>query len=176
MNCPGCNCNVPEESKFCKECGYSLSEHYGDVRNMEHDEQVKTKSHKRSGSVSILIVDDNNFMRIVLRKLLSKNGFNVSGEASDAEEAVKVYEKIRPDIVIMDISMPGTREYHHGGLDAIKDITSIDRNANIIVCSAMNDKSIVMKAIERGAKAYVVKPFDTNNLVHTIRKCLTDNF
>jgi len=94
MNCPGCNCNVPDESKFCKECGYSLSEHYGDVRNMEHDEQVKIKSHKRSGSVSVLIVDDNNFMRIVLRKLLSKNGFNVSGEASDAEDAVKIYKEL----------------------------------------------------------------------------------
>ncbi|MEQ8221165.1 MAG: response regulator [Candidatus Eremiobacterota bacterium] len=162
MNCPGCNYNIPDESKFCKECGFNLIEH--------DSKQVNKKAQRSPASITVLIVDDNNFMRIVLKKLLSKHGFNVAGEASDAEDAVKIYKEIKPDLVMMDISMPGTREYHHGGLDAISDIISIDRDAKIIVCSAMSDKSIVMKAIERGAKAYVVKPFDTHNLVDTINR------
>lgn len=86
MNCPGCNFNIPDESKFCKECGFN---------HIEHDsKQVEKKSQRSPSSITVLIVDDNNFMRIVLKKLLSKHGFNVAGEASDAEDAVKIYKEL----------------------------------------------------------------------------------
>jgi two-component system, chemotaxis family, chemotaxis protein CheY len=125
---------------------------------------------KKPEAITVLIVDDTTFMRIILRKMLVKFGYNVIGEAVDSEDAVRRYASLRPDVVIMDISMPGTVRYHHGGLDAIKDIIAMDENAKIIVCSALCDRQIVIEALNTGAKGYIVKPFDTKNLVDSINK------
>lgn len=166
MICPGCNSNIPDDSKICKDCNYCFSE---SSEVSEHKDSKKNIDPQKN-KLRVLIVDDVAFMRIMLKKLLLKNGFNVIGEADNGVVAIMCYKIYKPDIVIMDISMPGTKKYHYGGLDAIKDIITFDPSAKIMVCSALSDKSTVMEAIERGAKAYLIKPFDTKNLVNTINR------
>ena len=94
----------------------------------------------------VLIVDDAAFMRLILKRMLTGNGYNVAGEASDVVEAIRSYEKLRPDLVIMDLSMPGRGDrdskndysfsHRNSGIDAIKEIIKLDPNAKILVCSA----------------------------------------
>lgn len=112
---------------------------------------------------NVLIVDDSRFMRAVVRNEVEKNGYTVVAEASCSDEAVKMYEQFRPDIVTMDITM--TVDGHtigrsSNGITAIKQIREIDPDANILVVSAMGQKCYVIEAIEAGARDFVVKPFD----------------
>jgi len=170
MICQKCKENIPDESKFCKECGHDFSEESGTLVSKDKDGQEKIPCLRKPETIRVLIVDDTAIMRLILRKMLDKHGFVVAGEASDAEDAIENYKRYKPDLVLMDISMPGTKIYHRGGLDAIKDIITIDRDAKIIVCSAMSDKSTVMEAIKQGAKGYVIKPLDGKTLLDTINK------
>ena len=101
-----------------------------------------------------LIVDDAAFMRIALRKILEKSGFEVVGEADTGMKAVQQYRLLKPDIVTMDLTMPEL-----GGVEAIKMIKSIDNNARIIVISSMGHEINVKEAIIAGAVSFIVKPF-----------------
>ncbi len=102
----------------------------------------------------VLVVDDAAFMRIALRRILEKNGFEVVGEADTGMKAVQQYRLLKPDIVTMDLTMPEL-----GGVDAIKMIKSIDNNARIIVISSMGHEINVKEAIIAGAVSFIVKPF-----------------
>lgn len=102
----------------------------------------------------ILIVDDAAFMRIALRTILEKSGFEVVGEADTGIKAVQLYKTLKPDIVTMDLTMPEL-----GGIDAIKIIKSIDNNARIVVISSMGHEIMVREAIVAGAISFIVKPF-----------------
>ncbi len=101
-----------------------------------------------------LVVDDAAFMRIALRRILEKSGFEVVGEADTGMKAVQQYRLLKPDIVTMDLTMPEL-----GGVDAIKMIKSIDNNARIIVISSMGHEINVKEAIIAGAVSFIVKPF-----------------
>ena len=102
----------------------------------------------------VLIVDDLAFMRMMIKDILQKNGFEVIGEASNGIEAVNLYKKERPDVVTMDITMPDM-----DGIEAVKEIRAFDPSAKVIMCSAMGQQSMVMDAIKSGAKDFIVKPF-----------------
>ncbi|NMB19315.1 MAG: response regulator [Firmicutes bacterium] len=114
---------------------------------------------------TVLITDDTAFMRMTLKNVIEKNGYNVVGEAGDGEEAVALYRELKPDMVTMDITMPKM-----DGITAIKEIMKIDPGAKIIVCSAMGQKPMVIEALSAGAKDFLVKPFDAERVVESLRK------
>ena len=113
----------------------------------------------------VLIVDDAAFMRMMIKDILQKNGFEVIGEASNGIEAVNLYKKERPDVVTMDITMPDM-----DGIEAVKEIRAFDLSAKVIMCSAMGQQSMVMDAIKSGAKDFIVKPFQADRVLEAIRK------
>ena len=126
--------------------------------------------------ISVLVVDDMAAMRLIIRKHLARNGYNVVGEAADGEDAVTEYERLWPDLVIMDISMPGrndgtsTFSTRRGGIDAIKDIIKINPEAKILVCSALGSREIVLEAVKAGAKDYILKPITSYQLLAVVNK------
>jgi len=104
--------------------------------------------------VKILIADDSILMRRNLKSILKQLGYNVIAEAANGQEAVELYKRLKPDVVTMDISMPVM-----DGIEAVNQIVQLYPDANIIMISALNQKEMVFKAIERGAKYYIIKPF-----------------
>lgn len=113
----------------------------------------------------VLIVDDAAFMRIKLKDILEKNNYEVVGEADNGLEAIEKYKEVNPDIVTMDITMP-----EMDGVEALKQIKAHDANATILMCSAMGQQSMVMDAIRAGAVDFIVKPFDTERVIHALDK------
>ncbi|AFQ45743.1 response regulator [Desulfosporosinus meridiei] len=118
-------------------------------------------------SSTIMIVDDAAFMRMMLKDILLKNGFNVVGEAENGAVAVEKYKELQPNLTIMDITMP-----EMDGLQAVKEIRKFDARARIIMCSAMGQQSMVIEAIQSGAKDFVVKPFQGERVVEAVTKAL----
>ncbi|WP_315121910.1 response regulator [uncultured Clostridium sp.] len=113
----------------------------------------------------VLIVDDAAFMRMMIKDILEKNGYEVIGEANNGIKAVELYKKERPDIVTMDITMPDM-----DGIQAVKEIKAMDSSAKIIMCSAMGQQTMVMDAIKAGAKDFIVKPFQADRVLEAIKK------
>lgn len=118
-------------------------------------------------SDSIMIVDDAAFMRMMLKDILTKNGFSVVGEAENGAVAVEKYKELQPNLTIMDITMP-----EMDGLQAVKEIRKLDSKARVIMCSAMGQQSMVIEAIQSGAKDFVVKPFQAERVVEAVTKAL----
>ncbi|UUZ85938.1 response regulator [Paenibacillus sp. P26] len=116
----------------------------------------------------ILIVDDAAFMRMMIRDILTKNGYEVVGEGNDGAQAVEKYKELRPDLVTMDITMP-----EMDGIQALKEIKKIDPNAKVIMCSAMGQQAMVIDAIQAGAKDFIVKPFQADRVIEAIKKTLS---
>jgi two-component system chemotaxis response regulator CheY len=115
----------------------------------------------------ILVVDDAAFMRMMIKDILTKNGFEVIGEATDGAQAVEKFKELNPDLVTMDITMPEV-----DGIAALKQIKSINPNAKVIMCSAMGQQAMVIDAIQAGAKDFIVKPFQADRVIEAIRKTL----
>lgn len=113
----------------------------------------------------VLIIDDTAFMRMTLRNILEKNGYEVVAEAEDGIQAVEKYLQIKPDLVTMDITMPNM-----DGITAIKKIMAEDPNARIVVVSAMGQKALVIEALNSGAKDFIVKPFQPERIVEALQK------
>lgn len=111
----------------------------------------------------LLIVDDAAFMRMVLRNIVEKNGYEIVGEAKNGIEAVKKYFELRPDIVTMDITMPEMT-----GIEALKIIKQQDKDAKIIMVSAMGQEPIVKETLIYGAKSFIVKPFNEERVLDTL--------
>ena len=120
-------------------------------------------------SKTIMIVDDAIFMRSFLRDILGKAGYNVVAEAANGLEAVALYEKFKPNLVTMDITMP-----EKSGLDALKEILLSDPTAQVIMCSAMDQHSMVLDALKTGAKDFVVKPFKPERMLESVSQVLTN--
>jgi len=116
----------------------------------------------------ILIVDDAALMRMMIRDILTKNGYEVVGEAQDGAQAVEKYKELHPDLVTMDITMP-----EMDGIAALKEIRKMDSNAKIIMCSAMGQQAMVIDAIQAGAKDFIVKPFQADRVIEAIKKTLS---
>ncbi|MBC7319030.1 response regulator [bacterium] len=118
-------------------------------------------------SKRILIVDDAAFMRMMLKNILTQNGYEIAGEASNGLEAVTLYKELKPDLVTMDITMP-----EMDGITAVKEIKKIDPEAKIIMCSAMGQQAMVIESIQAGAKDFVVKPFQPDRVLEAVKKVL----
>jgi len=119
-------------------------------------------------SKRILIVDDAAFMRMMIKDILVKNGYEVVGEASDGAQAVEKFKELNPDLVTMDITMPEV-----DGIAALKQIRAMDPNAKVIMCSAMGQQAMVIDAIQAGAKDFIVKPFQADRVLEAIKKTLS---
>lgn len=113
----------------------------------------------------ILIVDDAMFMRVALRTMLEKNGYEVVGEAEDGADAISKYSILKPDIVTMDITMPKM-----DGVEALSEIKKKDPNCKIVMISALGQETWVKKAIIIGAKGFIVKPFKEEHVIKTLSK------
>lgn len=111
----------------------------------------------------ILVVDDAAFMRMMVKDTLTKGGYDDLYEAVDGADAVEKFKEIGPDLVIMDITMPNM-----DGLEALKEIKQIDGSANVVMCSAMGQESMVIDAIKSGAKDFIVKPFKPDRIIKTV--------
>lgn len=115
----------------------------------------------------ILIVDDAAFMRMMLKDILTKNGYEVVGEGANGNEAVAKYEELKPDLVTLDITMPEL-----DGIQALRKIKALDAGCKVIMCSAMGQQSMVIDAIQAGAKDFIVKPFQADRVIEAIKKTL----
>lgn len=115
----------------------------------------------------VLVVDDAAFMRMMIKDILTKNGFEVVGEAVNGIKAIELYKMEKPDVVTMDITMP-----EMDGIEAVKIIKEFDPAAKIIMCSAMGQQTMVMDAIKAGARDFVVKPFQADRVIESIKKVI----
>ncbi len=115
----------------------------------------------------VMVVDDAAFMRMMMKDILTKNGFEVVAEAPNGVKAVEMYKVEKPDIVTMDITMP-----EMDGIQALKAIKEIDPAAKIVMCSAMGQQSMVLDAIKAGARDFIVKPFQADRVLEAIRKVI----
>lgn len=118
----------------------------------------------------ILVVDDAIFMRKMLSDILVKDGHEVVGEGENAKEAIKLYKKLRPDVVTLDIIMPDVDGVN--AIQAIKDIVKEDPSANILMVSAMGQQEMVVESIQAGAKDFIVKPFQASNVTGAVKRLL----
>jgi two-component system chemotaxis response regulator CheY len=116
---------------------------------------------------TVLVVDDLAFVRKTLVQILTENHFEVVGEATDGVQAVQLYQKLKPALVTMDIVMPNM-----SGIDACRRITKSHKGAKVIVISAMGQESLIMEAINAGAKDYILKPFSADEIVKTCEHVL----
>ncbi len=114
---------------------------------------------------NILIVDDAAFMRMMIRDILSKNGYVVVGEAENGLKAIEKFKELSPDLVIMDITMP-----EMDGIQAVKQIKAINSAAKIIMCSAMGQQAMVIESIQAGARDFIVKPFQVDRVIEAVKK------
>jgi two-component system chemotaxis response regulator CheY len=116
----------------------------------------------------VLIVDDAAFMRMMLRDILTKNGYEIAGEAPNGAVGVEKYKETQPDLVTMDITMP-----EMDGITAVKEIKKLDPQARVIMCSAMGQQAMVIEAIQAGARDFIVKPFQPERVLEAVRKNLS---
>ncbi len=116
---------------------------------------------------NILIVDDAAFMRMMIKDILTKNGYNVVGEAENGLKGVEKYNELKPDLVLMDITMP-----EMDGIQALKKIREGDGSAKIIMCSAMGQQAMVIESIQAGAKDFIVKPFQADRVLEAVKKVI----
>lgn len=116
---------------------------------------------------SVLIVDDALFMRVAVGNMFREWGFDVVAEAANGREAVELYREHQPDLVTMDITMPVM-----SGLDAVKEIIPEFPDANIIMITALGQQRIIVDAIEAGAKDFITKPFEQNQLKMVVNNIL----
>jgi len=112
---------------------------------------------------AVLIVDDTLFMRASIRQMLEANGHSVAGEAANGVEAIEKFEKVKPDVILMDITMPDMN-----GLEALRRIKEIDPGARVVMCTAVGQQAMVAKAVELGAQQFIVKPFQAERLMAAI--------
>lgn len=115
----------------------------------------------------IMLVDDAAFMRMMIKDTLKKNGFTDIVEAGNGEQAIAAYQEQKPDLILMDITMPVM-----DGLEALKRLKEIDKNVQVVMCSAMGQETMVVDALKLGAKDFIVKPFKPDRIMKTVNSIL----
>ncbi|ODS34200.1 MAG: response regulator [Candidatus Scalindua rubra] len=115
----------------------------------------------------VLIVDDASVVRMMIKKVLKHDDFEIVGEASNGIDALAKYKELRPDVVTMDITMPET-----DGIQATKDIIAFDEDAKVVIVSGINQKEMLWQAIKAGASSYIVKPFENERVISTLNEVL----
>jgi two-component system chemotaxis response regulator CheY len=115
----------------------------------------------------IMITDDAIFMRVTLKNILVANGYEIAAEASNGQEAIEKYSECRPDLVLMDITMPVM-----DGITATRSIKSSFPSANVVMCTAMGQRNLVIEALQAGAKDFIVKPFQPDRVLESLKKLL----
>ena len=118
-------------------------------------------------AVRVLVVDDAAFMRMMVKDILSKNGYEVVGEAENGMKALEKYQELKPDLVTMDITMP-----EMDGIQALKKIKQLDPNASVVMCSAMGQQAMVIESIQSGARDFIVKPFQPDRVLEAVKKAV----
>jgi two-component system chemotaxis response regulator CheY len=116
---------------------------------------------------NVLVVDDVEFVRKTLIDILRAAHFQVVGEAGDGEQAIELFKKLKPDVVTMDVVMPKM-----SGIDATRRILKLDKDARVVIVSAMGQESLVMEAINVGARDYILKPFSAEEVVKTVERAI----
>jgi len=116
---------------------------------------------------TVLIIDDSDNMRLTIKELVEKNGFQVVGEAADGKTGVDLYKKLKPDIVTMDVIM---REMN--GIETLKQIIEFDADAKVVMVSAMGQDLFVRDAIKAGARGFIVKPFGVQQIIDTFKQVI----
>ena len=116
---------------------------------------------------NILICGDAAFMRMMIKDILTKNGYTVAGEAENGVKAVEKYSEVKPDLVLMDITMP-----EMDGIQALKKIKELDPGAVVVMCSAMGQQAMVIESIQAGAKDFIVKPFQADRVLEAVKKAV----
>ncbi len=115
----------------------------------------------------VLVVDDAAFMRKMVSDALTKGGHEIVGEAGNGQEAVDRFQELKPDLLTLDITMP-----EKDGLQALREIISLDPAARVVMCSALGQESKVLESIKIGAKDFVVKPFQPDRVIGAVEKAL----
>ena len=116
---------------------------------------------------NILICDDAAFMRMMIKDILTKNGYNIAGEAENGAKAVEKYAELKPDLVLMDITMP-----EMDGIEALKKIKSEYPDAKVVMVTAAGQKTKMVEAVQNGASEFVSKPFEPEQLKKIIDKVI----
>lgn len=128
---------------------------------------MQAKERKGMRMANILVVDDAEFMRMTLKKMLETHGYTVVAEAGTGAAAVEEFARTRPDLVLLDITMP-----EMGGVEALRRIKEIDSAAKVVICSAVGQQAIVAQTVEYGAIDFVVKPFEEYQLIAAVKSAL----
>lgn len=115
----------------------------------------------------ILIVTSTSFMRGVIKDMLSKHGYTDSCEAANGIQAIEQYKTAKPDLVLMDITMP-----EMDGITALKEIKKLDSSAKVVMCSGLGEQPLVIESIQNGAKDFVTKPIQENRIIEAVKKTL----
>ena len=116
---------------------------------------------------NVLVCDDAAFMRMMIKDILTKNGYNIAGEAENGVKAIEKYNELKPDLVLMDITMP-----EMDGIQALKKIKEADAKATVIMCSAMGQQTMVIESIQAGARDFIVKPFQADRVLEAVKKVI----
>lgn len=114
----------------------------------------------------IMLVDDSRFMRSLIKTILQHHGYDSFIEAENSEQAIALYRLVQPDIIFLDITLPDMN-----GIECLKTIMGIDKDANVIMCSAMGQSVYISEAYDAGAKDYIVKPFQSDRIMAAIKRC-----
>ena len=115
----------------------------------------------------IMLVDDAAFMRMMIKDTLQKHGYTEIVEAGNGEQALATYAAEKPDLVLMDITMPVM-----DGLEALRRLREMDSSARVVMCSAMGQETMVVDALKLGAKDFIVKPFKPDRIMKTVNSIL----
>ena len=115
----------------------------------------------------ILIVDDSAFIRMALRDILTTNGYEVTGEADNGEQAIAKFQELRPDLVTLDVVMPGK-----GGLETLQEIIKLDPTVKTLMVTAVGKQSMVIESLQAGAKGFLIKPFEPNAVIAEVKRIL----
>lgn len=119
-------------------------------------------------SHTVLIVDDADFMRMMLRDMVEEMGLKVTGEAADGVDAVQRYQQTNPDLVLLDITMPVM-----DGIEAVRHIMEINPKAIVVMITALGQKEQVLACIKAGARDFIIKPFDQERVIETLTRLLS---